>query len=165
MAIKILTTSQNTWVLQMKVWNWSRLSETGCFFFFFLRGVHVFCMCLKCIDNMCSYVPRAQQMLLGEKKTNAKCAFFLKYGYGEYEHLINCRKGDFCFEVMGIKTINDSLLTSIPRTSHWDQTVYLTTYTHKHFHFVQTSSTSRQRRNWTSQRGTDRATELIKEWE
>lgn len=41
------------------------------------------------------------------EKNDAACAFFLKYGYGE-QRLITRRKGDFCFEVMGIKSINDS---------------------------------------------------------
>lgn len=76
------------------------------------------------------------------------------------------QKGDFCFEVMGIKTINDSLPTLIPMASHWDQTVYPTSNTHtSHFHFVQTSTTTRQRRKWTSQRGTDQATgPLMQSW-
>lgn len=119
----------------MKTWDWSRLSERGCFFFLFcfLFGVntHVFCKCLKYIGNMCSRVAHVRQML--PRKTNATCALFLKYGYGECERLITRRKGDFCFEVMGIKAINDSLPTLIPMTSHWDQSICLTTNTHKPF--------------------------------
>lgn len=51
---------------------------------------------------MCSHVPHAQQMLPGGEN-NTTCAFFLKYGYCQYERLITRRKGDCYFEVMGIK--------------------------------------------------------------
>lgn len=54
---------------------------------------------------MCDRAPHVQQML--PRKTDAACAFFLKCGYGEW-CLITHGKGDFCFEVMGIKSVNDS---------------------------------------------------------
>lgn len=107
-AIKILKTSQNTWAFQMKTWNWSRLSERGCFFWGG-GGVHVFCKCLRYISNMCSHVPHAQQMLPGKKNPNATCAFFPQIWTWWIWTFDHSQKGDFCFEVMGIKTINDSL--------------------------------------------------------
>lgn len=42
-----------------------------------------------------------------EKKKNINMSICFKTGPGEYERLITCRKGDFCLDVMGIKTIND----------------------------------------------------------
>lgn len=88
----------------------------------------------------------------GKKKNDATCAFFLKYGYGE-QRLITRRKGDFCFEVMGIKSINDSSWPWFP----WLRTeirAFIQPPTHTgHFHFVQVSTTKRQRRTLVFSKG------------
>lgn len=101
---------------------------------------------------MCNRAPHVQQMLPREKKNDATCAFFLKYGYGE-QRLITHRKGDFCFEVMGIKSINDSSWPWFP----WLRTeirAFIQPPTHtSHFHFVQTSTTKRQKRKLDFSKG------------